>query len=69
MSDSFPERLAKAIKISRQHHNHVATRMGMTRGKLSDYLKGLEEPSYDEVERFADLLATSAIWLLTGKHK
>ncbi|NLG36004.1 MAG: helix-turn-helix transcriptional regulator [Lentisphaerae bacterium] len=69
MIETFGERLAKAITSSRQHRNNVAMRMGMTRSRLSDLIKGLTDPTNDEIERFSDLLQVPVTWMLTGKHR
>lgn len=68
MINTFGERLAKTITSSRQHRNTVASNMGMTRSRMSDLIKGIENPTYEEIEHFARLFQTTELWLLTGKH-
>ena len=68
MTETFGKRLAKTIQASRNTKEAIAMGAGISRTMMAAYLKDQETPTHSEVERIAELLGTSASWLLHGKH-
>lgn len=68
LSETFGKRLARTIKAAGTTKEAIAMGAGITRSMMTAYLKDIETPPRDETERMAELLGTTASWLLSGKH-
>lgn len=68
LSETFGKRLARTIKAAGTTKEAIAMGAGVTRSMMTAYLKGQEIPPYDEADRIAELVGTTAEWLLHGRH-
>ena len=68
MSETFGKRLARTIKASGSTKERIAMGAGVSRSMMTAYLKDQELPTHEEATRIAELLGTTAGWLLHGTH-
>jgi transcriptional regulator with XRE-family HTH domain len=68
MTETLGKRLAKTIKASGCTKGDIAMGAGISPSMMTAYLKDQELPAHAEAVRIAELLDTSASWLLHGKH-
>lgn len=64
MENIFQERLQKAIKDSGLSQSEVSKRSGISRGSITDYLKGRYEAKQDKVYDLAKVLGVRSEWLM-----
>lgn len=64
MENFFQERLQKAIKDSGLSQSEVSKRSGISRGSITDYLKGRYEAKQDKVYDLAKVLGVRSEWLM-----
>lgn len=60
----FQKRLQEAIKSSGLTQSEVAKRSGISRGSITDYLKGRYEAKQDKVYDLAKVLGVRSDWLM-----
>ncbi|WP_411842214.1 LexA family protein [Salinicoccus sp. HZC-1] len=64
MENIFQERLKQAIKESGLSQAEVSKRSGISRGSITDYLKGRYEAKQDKVYDLAKVLGVRSEWLM-----
>jgi repressor LexA len=64
MNKLFQERLQEAIKRSGLSQSEVAKRSGISRGSITDYIKGRYEAKQDKVYDLAKVLGVRSEWLM-----
>lgn len=64
MENFFQERLQQAIKDSGLSQSEVSKRSGISRGSITDYLKGRYEAKQDKVYDLAKVLGVRSDWLM-----
>lgn len=64
MENFFQERLQQAIKDSGLSQSEVSKRSGISRGSITDYMKGRYEAKQDKVYDLAKVLGVRSDWLM-----
>lgn len=64
---NFAARLAHALKHSGVKASHLASKAGVSKGYVSELLKGNKQsPSIETCRKFAEVLDVSMVWLFDG---
>jgi transcriptional regulator with XRE-family HTH domain len=66
--ERFGERLSRLRRAKGWNQKELAMRVGIKASQVSKYERGTYEPRLSVLSRFAEVLATSADFLLTGRE-